>query len=89
MSNTKIDLVYVLLNEYRDRVQPSVPAEVQDIADAHGVTAQAVCDAMLVALDELEGDDRCNACGLLNILHGIEGECPVPAENTDSEIKSA
>ena len=50
----KIDLVQRILTEYQDRIQPSIPSEVLDIAKACGVTPRQVCAAIDIALDILE-----------------------------------
>lgn len=84
---TKLDVVQVLITQYRDRIQLCIPSEVQDIAKDLGITAQDVCNAMVTALDELESRDRCEDCGLLAILHGHDGECP--EEETASEYETA
>lgn len=52
----KLDLVQILLDHYADRIQPSIPHEVQDIAEMHGVSAEEVCQAMFEAMDELDID---------------------------------
>lgn len=50
----KKDLVQVLIDHYRSRIQPSLPSEVTDIAEDQNVTPREVCSAMLIAMDELE-----------------------------------
>lgn len=79
----KKDLVLILLTDYADRIQPSIPSEVKDIADATGFSPIEVCEAMNIALDELEATEiqhakmlngafsiepvECNRCQMISI----------------------
>jgi hypothetical protein len=56
-SRVMTDLVFVLLNEYRHRIQPCIPSELQDIADDLGVDKMEVFEAVLVAEDILNSQN--------------------------------
>lgn len=50
----KLDLVQILIDQYRERVRPSIESELTDIARDLGVSPRAILEAMTVAVDVLE-----------------------------------
>lgn len=97
----KKDLVQILLDHYRDRIQPSLEHEVRDIAEDQGVAPLDVCYAMFIALDELdrqveedcvvrerkqEDSNYCQKCGGHWVIHRADGAC-IDEEISELELE--
>lgn len=71
----KKDLVFILLVNYPNRIQPSIPSELQDIADAESCTTEEILQALNIALDmrDLADELHTDAVDLVRSAHANNG----------------
>lgn len=90
-----LDLVQVLLDHHRDLIKPSTTQDVDVIylAEHYGVAETEIVKAMIIALDEIELDQKdeqaskhCTLCGTLLIIHDVDGCEEHVTQPTDRRI---